>query len=51
MTTTTMMMMLMMIIINFIVGSARERKGNHLSSTTCLMHVFFKSGEHFGKLW
>ena len=25
--------------------------GNHLSNTTCLTHVFFKSGEHFVKLW
>ena len=23
-------------------------RGNHLSNTTCLTHVFFKSGEYFG---
>ena len=26
-------------------------RGNHLSSTTCLTQVFFKSGEECDKLW
>ena len=26
-------------------------RGNRLSNATCLMQVFFKSGECFGKLW
>ena len=26
-------------------------RGNHLSNTTCLTHVFFKSGEYNSKVW
>ena len=30
----------------------REKiRGNHLSNTTCLTQVFFKSGEYFSTLW
>ena len=32
-------------------GAAAGLRGNHLSNTTCLMLVFLKSGEQFGKLW
>ena len=30
------------------VAKAEHIRGNHLSNTTCLTHVFFKSGESFG---
>ena len=31
--------------------SSIDSRGNHLSNTTCLTRVFFKSGESCGKLW
>ena len=32
-------------------GKGSPIRGNNLSHTTCLTHVFFKSDESFSKLW
>ena len=34
--------------VRFLLEELRE---NHLSTTTCLTHVFLKPAEQFGKVW